>query len=322
MASFRLINALVGGMSHGIDPRTHQRAERLYQGIIRPILEANKPYESEKIALELVDVGAGSGSLSAAICHEILNEGLSPKFRLWFVDLEPANPTRFFRNRNIRIFVDNLTFLGDDYRDWLSRPKPLPDANCLRIALVSKLFNNLSRFSIRHLSGKELSPFLERTEGYPDGETCFPSICLAPGGKGEKSLVISNTRVSLQDGKTFVQLSLSTFYQGLYLLSRQTDFAQISAAGLFLPIRSFAPECLITKAGKSVISCSAANCDYIIVEDADLRPRDLVDHAFNFSLGSLTIRDMTKTLKLKGNYIYVIWPKREIAPLLAGEQIW
>lgn len=125
LASFRLLNSLAGGVSYGIDPRTSQRAERLYKGIIRPILEANKPHEAETNALELVDVGAGSGSLSAAICHEIRNTGFNIKFRLWFVDLEPADPVRFFRKRNIRSFVDSLS-----WRQLLRLAGPTTTAAC------------------------------------------------------------------------------------------------------------------------------------------------------------------------------------------------
>jgi hypothetical protein len=46
-ASFRLINSLAGGVSYSIDPRTRERAQRLYQCAIRPIMEANglHPYE-------------------------------------------------------------------------------------------------------------------------------------------------------------------------------------------------------------------------------------------------------------------------------------
>jgi len=148
--SFRLINSLVGGVSYGIDPRTRERAQRLYQGIFRPIIRATESHKSETFLLELIDVGAGSGSLSAAICRQIQETGKSagfnPKFRLWFVDLEPADPARFFRDMELRGTIDSLTFLSDDYRSWLGKAQPLPAANGLRIALVSRLFNNLSHF--------------------------------------------------------------------------------------------------------------------------------------------------------------------------------
>ena len=319
-ASFKLINSLVGGMNCGIDPRTVERARRLYRSIIHPIMEMNSPY-GEAINLELADIGAGSGSLGAAICREI-QITTTPTLRLWFVDLEPADPARFFRNVKLRAFTDNLNFVGDDYRNWLTRPQPLPAKNGLRIGLVSKLFNNLSSFSIRCLSRQQLSPFIENENGYSDVEKHRPSICLAPHGTGIESLAISNKRVQFQEGRAFSQISLSEFYRGLYLLSGKANSDESTENGLFLPVRSFNPKCLITLNDKSVISCLSENCDYIIIEDADLRPQDLIDHANRYSLGSLTICDMTKALKLKGNYLYVIWTKKETAPQLSGEQIW
>jgi hypothetical protein len=201
-ASFRLLNSLVGGVSYGIDPRTHERAYRLYHGIIHPIIETINGIEAKLTSLEFVDVGAGSESLTAAIRHQFLNIGSKPRFRFWFVDLEPSDPTRFFYAKKLRASVDCPTFLGDDYRSWLSRPQPIPPVNGLRIALVSKLFNNLSGFSICRLSKEESLPLLNRMLVASDLEAHRPSICLAPGGSGVKSLAISNTRVPLREGRT------------------------------------------------------------------------------------------------------------------------
>ena len=88
-------------------------------------------------------------------------------------------------------------------------------------------------------------------------------------------------------------------------------------------MRSFNPECLVTLNGKSVISCLADNCDYIIIEDADLAPEDLITHVKVFSLYSIVIYNMTKILGLKGNYAYVICSKQKVDALpTRGEQIW
>ena len=119
LESFKLINSLVGGVSYGIDPRTVERARRIFQGIIRPLIEQKSNYK-KAINLELADIGSGSGGLSAAICRKIYSLGVTPKLSLWFVDLEPADPARFFRNDKLRVFTDNLNFIGDDYRDWLT----------------------------------------------------------------------------------------------------------------------------------------------------------------------------------------------------------
>lgn len=73
-----------------------------------------------------------------------------------------------------------------------------------------------------------------------------------------------------------------------------------------------------------MISCLLENCDYIVIEDADLKPQDLINHLKKFFLGSLVAFDMTKALGLTGNYAYVIWPKNEAReePLFVGKRIW
>jgi len=323
-ASFKLINSLSSSVSYAIDPRTRERAQRLCQGIIRPIMQAHKRDESRTLPLELVDVGAGSGSLASSLCHQIQGLGTSMgfnlKFRLWFVDLGTADPARFFSAKGLRGLVDTLAFLGDDYRDWLSKPQPLPATNGLRIAVISKLFNNLSRFSLRRLSREELLPLLGKMAP-SDLSAYFPSRCLAPSGGGVESLVISNARVALPDGRTFAHLSLSEFYRGLCLASAPKGSA--TKEDLFLPIRRLDPECLVASDGKSVISRLVENCDYVIIEDADLRPQDLIDHITMFSLYSIAVQDMTKALGLTGNHAYVAWSKTKAAqPGFSGERIW
>ncbi len=73
-----------------------------------------------------------------------------------------------------------------------------------------------------------------------------------------------------------------------------------------------------------MISCLVENCDYVIIEDADLKPQDLVEHVKTFSAHLITIQEMTKALGLTGNYAYIIWlknkPKEE--PNFGGERIW
>jgi hypothetical protein len=136
--------------------------------------------------------------------------------------------------------------------------------------------------------------------------------------------VISNTRLALPNGRTFAQVSLSDFYRGMYIISRLKGSVDTPEGGRFLPVRSFNTECLVTSGGRSVISCLLENCDYVVIEDADLRPQDLVEHVKTFSVHSIIIQDMTKALGLTGNYAYVAWlknkPREE--PNFGGEQIW
>ena len=320
-ASFRLLNTLAGGIRYGADPWTSERAEQIFKGVVHKIIQAAKSIGVSIFPLEFVDVGAGSGSLTSRLCQHIQKSCSSTgdlQFRLWSIDLEPADPSRFFRTKTLRGLVDSLVYLGDDYRNWLSRPQPLPSTNGLRITLISKLFDVFSRFSIVCLSCEDKSKALSSSEV----ELCDPSICLASGSIGAQGLSISNSRPVLQEGKTYAQASLTNFYRGLFLLSMPVDPAKPPPKGLFLPVRVFNSECLVTLDGYSVISVLAENCNYIIIEDADLSPQDLIDHATKFSLGAVTVYDMTKTLKLKGNYLYLITLKKEMSLPLPSEQIW
>jgi hypothetical protein len=216
--------------------------------------------------------------------------------------------------------IDSLMFLGDDYRGWLARPRPLPISSGLRVALVSKLFNNLSRFSVCHFRTDVLSSpvvgsmFLQERE-------CLPTYCLAPDGPGPEALMVSNSRVALPEGRTFAQTSLCQFYRALQLASKANDGKRVPEDGLCLPLRTLDPECLVGAGGASVLARLLEYCDYLIVEDADLRPTDLVEHLQTFSLHTLTARDVTRALGLAGNYAYVLCP-RNTGVSVPGERLW
>ena len=176
--SFRIINWLSGGISDFVDPRTHERSLRLCEGILRPILLDHEVSASPEIPIEIMDIGAGSGSLTASLCRHLVSlgesEGFEPKFRLWFVGLEPTDPARFFHDARLRPLVDSLTFVGEDYRRGHAKHYGPPNEASIRVALVSKLLNNLSYFSIRPLRDEEASAVFLRARpllDLPSGPT-------------------------------------------------------------------------------------------------------------------------------------------------------
>jgi len=323
-ASFSLVDSLVGGISPGGDPRIGQRARRLWERVLKPIIRATYPDPSGPIGFEFVDVGAGSGALTAALCRRILTwgraAGFLPRFRLWFVDLCLADPARFFGAADLRSSIDTLMFLGDDYRGWLARPRPLPTSSGLRVALVSKLFNNLSHFSACPFRTDVLPSLVVGSAVFKEGKH-LPAYCLAPDGPGPEALMVSNSRVALSQGHTLAQASLSEFYRALRLALTGTGRKEVSKEEVCLPLRALDPECLVAAEGASVLARLLEHCDYLIVEDADLRPKDLVEHLQTFSLHTLAACDVTRTLGLTGNYAYVLWPRNGEVPL-GGERLW
>lgn len=53
--------------------------------------------------------------------------------------------------------------------------------------------------------------------------------------------MVSNSRVALRDGRTYVQTSLSPFYRGLWLSLSDEVEATSSEDDIFLPVRTFNP---------------------------------------------------------------------------------
>jgi len=325
LTSFRLVESLARGIASGGDPRTGQRARRLWDKVLRPIMQGTHTNPSEPMHFEFVDVGAGSGALVAALCRRLLawseGAGLSPRVRVWFVDLCLAHPARFFRSAGLRNRIDSLMFLGDDYRRWLPRSRPLPVCSGLRVALISKLFNNLSHFSVCQCRTDVLLSSAMDTSLF-DSRRYLPASCLAPDGAGSEALLISASRVDLAEGRTFAQVSLSEYYRALQLALVDAREEVVSEDGVWLPLRALDPGCLIAADGTSVLARLLEHCDYLVIEDADLRPKDLVRHLRAFSLDGLIALDMTKALGLTGNQAYLLSNRGSGEPSLPGERVW
>lgn len=150
----------------------------------------------------------------------------------------------------------------------------------------------------------------------------LPTCCLAPGGSGPEALRVSYSRVAVEQGRTSAQASLTEFFRALRLTSGADKEKEVNGDSVCLPLRTFDPECLVASDGASVLGRLLEHCDYLIVEDADLRPEDLVAHLRTFSLRRLAACDMTKAMGLTGNYAYVLWPRGREEPQLGGERLW
>jgi hypothetical protein len=272
-----------------------------------------------------VDIGAGSGALTAALCREFLAwsqaAGLSPRLRLWLVDVAPFASMSVFRTPPLGRFVEGLVTVSRDYRTWLASPRPLPAASGPRVALASKIFDVSSRFSIDNFRTDVLSSVVEDPGALEVGR-CMPERCLAPSGAGPDALQMSSSRVPVPEGHLFPLASLSRFFQGLHLVSQPGADAGAQEGRVWLPVRNLNPESLVATDGASAIGRLLEHCDYLIVEDADLRPVDLIDHLKAFSLEGIAAHDMTRAMGLTGNYAYVLWPKGSREPQLEGERIW
>ncbi len=311
-ASFPVIDAFAQRVGPGIDPRVAQRARRLAMTLLVP-LAAQHRSASARFFLELVDVGAGTGALSAALCRHLLKAELTQALglRLWFVDICPASPARFFAVPSLHRVVDSLTYVGADYRQWLARTEPLPASPNLRIAILSKLFNNLSRFKLDSISTHVLPSA---------GVNASPSVCLAPGGAGSEQLQVGAKPLNLATGRTFDQGSLAGYYEALRVACGGDG--ECGQDHRTVPIRSFEPACLTDQNGESCLARLLERCQYVIIEDGDLRPADLVNHAAQFRMKEAVAMDLTHALGMSRNHVYLLAGAGQPLPPLNGHPLW
>ncbi len=332
--SFYIVNILERQIGQGIDPRAGERAKRIVQRVVIPYLKAHLPPPdcrgNTAMEFELVDLGAGSGILAARLCKHVckylLGQRIKPRFRVWMVDLSLTDPGRFFARKQLSKVTDCVAAVGVDYRHWFSTKDRLPHCNGLRVGLVSRFFNNLSEFTATSVSP---ACFARRTgSGTADigWKECLPSRCLRSDGEGPEALLASSSRMRLDSGRSFAQASLSQYFRGLDILSHSNGKCVVGsqdANRIFLCLRRFRPECLLTCDGASVLERLLEDCSLVIVQDADLRPQDLQAHRGWVRLSEVVAIDMTRTLGLKGHYSYALLRSNDPAlKLLTGQRLW
>lgn len=322
-AALRLAGNVGLALHSSPDPYVHPRATRLWLSVILPLLEGAREHPPSGTPLGMVDVGAGSGRLAAGIANNYvrwsLKNQLDPALRLWFVERSGQDPSALFRDKSLSRYVRNVTILPTDYRSWLGRSRMMPATSRMRIGLVSKVLDVASSFVIR-----DVEPSMIRSamglSGSADDMAHLPSVCLARSGVGPSALVVGNSRISTAEGHLYPQLSLAAYYQGLAIL--QSDGEAAGPSRVSLPVRVFDPACLTTNTGDSILDQLCRLCTYLLVEDQDTRPDDLVAHLEKFSLKQLRVIDLTSSMRLKDNYSYLIWNKYQRTPSLDGMRLW
>lgn len=66
-----------------------------------------------------------------------------------------------------------------------------------------------------------------------------------------------------------------------------------------------------------------ANRSIVVVEDADMRPRDLLDHLETFSLTRIAAVDMTKKMGLRKAFSYAVLNSDDPGVFsLDGQRLW
>jgi hypothetical protein len=325
-SSFKTLHTFEHKLWRSSDPRVESRAKLIAQRMILPYL-SQKMTGAEQ-AIEVVDLGAGSGLLTARICH-LLKETLALKnntllFRVWMIDLNPCSPGRFFSGKRFHYTTDWLASIGADYYQWLDSGQCLPKLTGVRIGLIVRFFHNMSTFRVNTLTCADLA---HKTGLRIDPITltkCMPTRCLGSMNADSQALQITNTRIELDSGHSFAQLSLSPYHKGLSCLT-QSEMQGLAGAEdqVFLPIREFNQQCLMTNDGQSILARMLKECSLVVIQDMDLRPQDVWQHCERLGLSYLAVLDVGKGLGLKSYYCYLVFHQDDPAlATLKGTRIW
>ena len=275
--SFQVVNQFERNIGNGFDPRADERAQRIAQKVIIPYL-ANSIFQTINSSdiineFELIDLGSGSGKLAIGICQNIkhfyLLRGIKPLLRLWLIDLSLSDPDRTLVGCKMSQFMDCLNSIGVNYRSWIDTDFCLPKRKGIRFGLASRFFNSFSEFKIDSI-GKDSLMRLRKEDAFSDNwKKCLPTICLRPEKPNAKELVVSNKRIWFENGRSFMQPSLTQYFMALNIVCA-SDFERNKTCeqkeGIFLPIRSFNQECLKSKLGHSVLEKLFNDCQMIFIQ--------------------------------------------------------
>jgi hypothetical protein len=132
--------------------------------------------------------------------------------------------------------------------------------------------------------------------------------------------------VWLEMGRTFKQASLSRYFLGLRLataIGSEDCGPRIRDQCVHLPVRTFRPDCLLTRQGGSVLGTLARQANLVVVQDADMRPSDLRAHCSSNQLEDLMVSDTSRHAGLRGHFSYLVVQRADpLAASLPGERIW
>ena len=325
LQSFSIVNECESGLWQATDPRVDDRAEQIAGQIIIPYLQQRAiALGTKDSTIDFIDLGAGSGQLTARICQELIQSltmsDSNPCFRIYLIDLSSNPPARFFSGKALRRASDSLYSIGVDYQQWFANQQRLPLKTGLRIGLIIRFLHNLSTFTIKtcpysRVTGSDQQ--ILNTGSY------LPSHCLHPDIASPEKLMVSNTHFEWEQGRGYWQPSLTPYYQGLILLRHPEHSVSSVENSLYLPIRFFNMNCLLTSDGDSIIARMLDDCDGIIIQDLDLRPSDLHLHCEKKALHQIAIFDTRKMLRLKDYHSYLVVRRDDPTLLqLRGERIW
>jgi hypothetical protein len=328
--SFTLIESLVSGFSDKSDPRTKQRSQILADLAISPFLSGLYSKTDKESAQEVhfVDIGSGNGALASNIWRQMLETqpyiAQNCKLACSMVGLRVQDPLRHFNKGSLRGTISYLDYSQADYLQWTQQQKLNQGNYKLDVALICRLFNNLSEFEINLSTNWRVIQKLGEEEL---GRTAWlsrtfePHNCLNPNTLSTENILLKNTNVLLKMGKSFRHLSLSNYYRGLQLLYSKGTSNNSDTNAVYFPIRQFNLMCLQLPEGGSALEKLCNLAKLVVIEDVDLTKKDLIQHLIEYDLENIAASHVNRHNRINSAQIFCLCD-REFEEFLPGKKIW
>jgi hypothetical protein len=328
--SFEPIEWLTAALRAKPDPWSRRRAKQIADGAIGPFLASCATRLGDPPAGEIAfaDVGGGSGVLVSHLCQHLLQDWTDAvagrPFTWTFVDLNVRDPARHTRSRRLRGAMSFVEYVQSDYRSWTLREAREPATPKWHVALICRLRNNLSTFSVEWTTDGSEKRMLAGARTYlpaaPDARW-HPAECLRPDAMQASRLVVSTGQVALRGGRSMRQLSLTDYFEALHRLTCDAGQTVDGGSAVFFPVRRFNPEALVLEDGSSLFERLCAIADLVVVEDVDLAPPLLVRHLEHHHLGGLAASDATDGRRTHSGHLLCV-ARRNLALCLPGRRLW
>lgn len=319
--SFSAIDRFTRLVSAKPDPYWKPRARLLARRVLATLFRKwSRTLRSQGRAAELsiLDLGAGTGHLSARVWRQLCNSSSAsarPLASFHFVDTARPSFGRSFgvsrENDGIRHVewtqADYRSLLDDD--DWLATNGPFD------WVFLCRLLDNASNFAI----GRIPDP-----DAISDDEfsRCQPHRCLASylWPEGLKDISMRTVRRAAQAGTTMPQFSLSEYFGAMRAVMMQ-DLDAVDLSSCYLPIRRFNPASLTTYSGRSILVQLMKTASAIVIEDLDLMPEHLQTHREQFGLnGTAAIHCVADGFVTESQQYIVM--RAGLANRMPGNRLW
>ena len=329
-ASFGPIERLTAALRSKPDPWSRCRAQQIADCAIGPFLASceTRPAGLLEGELAFADIGGGSGVLISHLCQNLAQKwahAVAGRSFAWtFVDLSVRNPARHTGSRRLRRAMSFAEYVEADYRSWALREASEAATPKWHVALLSRLLNNLSRFSVEWTTDRREQRILGggRTSAQPPPHAAWhPVSCLCADAMQPSRLVVSTGQVALRGGRSMRQLSLTDYFEALHRLTQGVEQPIDGDSAVFFPMRRFNPEALVLEDGSSLFERLCTIAELVVVEDVDLAPPMLLRHLERHCLDGLAASDATDGRRIHSGHLLCV-AHRNLAPCLPGRRLW